>query len=188
MSAKREKLIEAALKLFCEKGFQNTSTANISKEAGVATGTLFLYFPSKEELINTLYKEKKQQLAQAFQEGLLVDTNIKNKLKHIWEKAVEWAIENKYAFRFLMMYNSSPFISNLTKEEAAASFSFTETFINDGIEQGIFLDLDPQLFQALFGGHWTATVDYLTQRPQIAQKQSIIEQTFNLFWKGVSKE
>jgi len=44
---KRTAIIEAALKLFTERGFHGTSTAQISKEAGVATGTLFNYFPTK---------------------------------------------------------------------------------------------------------------------------------------------
>ena len=56
---KRTAIIEAALKLFTERGFHGTSTAEISKEAGVATGTLFNYFPTKEDLINSLYFEVK---------------------------------------------------------------------------------------------------------------------------------
>ncbi|MDD3246000.1 MAG: TetR/AcrR family transcriptional regulator [Methanosarcina sp.] len=49
---KRTAIIETALKLFTERGFHGTSTAQISKEAGVATGTLFNYFPTKEDLVN----------------------------------------------------------------------------------------------------------------------------------------
>lgn len=48
---KRKAIMEAALKLFTERGFHGTTTTQISKEAGVATGTLFNYFPTKEDLI-----------------------------------------------------------------------------------------------------------------------------------------
>ncbi len=47
---KRTTIMKAALKLFTERGFHGTSTAQISREAGVATGTLFNYFPTKEDL------------------------------------------------------------------------------------------------------------------------------------------
>jgi AcrR family transcriptional regulator len=60
---KKAALLKAALKLFTERGFHGTSTAQISKEAGVATGTLFNYFPTKEDLINGLYFEVKGELS-----------------------------------------------------------------------------------------------------------------------------
>src|SRR5688572_2492236 len=118
MSEKRDRIIAAALKLFCENGFQNTSTANISKEAGVATGTLFVHFKSKDELINALYREIKQALAHYFQEDLDKEAPIGEQLFHFWQKAIDWAIDNPYQFRFFNMYSNSPFISSLTKEEA----------------------------------------------------------------------
>ena len=46
----RTAIIKAALKLFTERGFHDTSTAQISRKAGVATGTLFNYFPTKKDL------------------------------------------------------------------------------------------------------------------------------------------
>ncbi len=51
---KKESFFRAALKLFAVNGIRNTSTAKISKEAGTAAGTLFLYFPTKQDLINEL--------------------------------------------------------------------------------------------------------------------------------------
>jgi len=56
---KRTAIMDAALKLFTERGFHGTSTAQISEDAGVATGTLFNYFPTKGDLINSLYFEVK---------------------------------------------------------------------------------------------------------------------------------
>ena len=47
MSDKREKVLNAALKLFTERGIDSTSTASIAKEAGVGTGTVFHHFENK---------------------------------------------------------------------------------------------------------------------------------------------
>jgi Transcriptional regulator len=62
---KRTAIMEAALKLFTQRGLHGTSTAQISKEAGVATGTLFNYFPTKDDLINSLYFEMKGKLSRS---------------------------------------------------------------------------------------------------------------------------
>ncbi|MHC4416541.1 MAG: TetR/AcrR family transcriptional regulator [Planctomycetota bacterium] len=50
----RRRLIDVARKLFQTKGFQETSTRDISGGAGIATGTLFNYFPTKEHLALTI--------------------------------------------------------------------------------------------------------------------------------------
>ena len=51
---KKKKILESALKLFIEKGIDNTSTSLISKEAGIAAGTLYIYFETKVALISEL--------------------------------------------------------------------------------------------------------------------------------------
>lgn len=187
MSAKRTQIIHAALQLFCEKGFQYTSTASIAKEAGVATGTLFIYFPSKEALINTLYKESKQALTSYLQESLPSEADTKSKLKHIWTKANEWALANYTAFRFIHMFASSPFITHITREEVASTADFAGNFIKQAIEEGVLTQIDTQLFFRLFDGIWTSTVNYLSAAPDTINSASVIEQSFEIFWKGVSR-
>ncbi len=187
MSDKRELIIEAALKLFCENGFQNTSTALISKEAGVATGTLFLYFPSKEELINTLYIESKKELSTYLKEGLSKQKSFKLKIKHVWMRANEWALENQYAFRFIHMFSASPYISNVSRKKVASTVDFAEKFVLASIKEGVIARISIPLFFSIFDGLWTSTVNHLSTLRGTKNKQKIIEQSFEIFWKGVSK-
>ncbi len=51
---KRAAFLEVALKLFVENGVKDTSTAAIAREAGTAAGTLFLYFPTKQDLVDEI--------------------------------------------------------------------------------------------------------------------------------------
>jgi AcrR family transcriptional regulator len=187
MSSKREQIKEAALRLFCENGFQYTSTANISKQAGVATGTLFVYFPTKEVLINTLYKEAKQDLAQFLQEDLREEKDTKTTIKHIWLKAHAWALSNMYAFRFIHMYASSPFISQVTREEIASTADFAQHIIKKAITEGVITQMDISLFFQIFDGLWTSTINYIATLEKAENSDYIIEQAFEIFWKGVSK-
>ena len=188
MSAKRERIIEAAFKLFCENGFHSTSTAIISKEAGVATGTLFLYFRSKDELINALYREAKQEMAAVLQANIPAGAPFEQQLRHFWNRAISWALENKFAFRFLMMYSNSPFISCLTREEAASTFQFTKCLIEKAIKEDRITALDSNLFLSLFSAQLSATISYLARQPDLLNQQPVIDQTFGAFWKGVRKE
>jgi len=59
-SDKRTAILSASLTLFTERGFHGTPTSMIAREAGIATGTLFHYFKTKEELITALYLSVKK--------------------------------------------------------------------------------------------------------------------------------
>ena len=54
---KKNKIIDAAFKLFCEKGFYNTNTAEIAKVAGVSTGIVYSYFNDKKEIFLSAIKK-----------------------------------------------------------------------------------------------------------------------------------
>jgi AcrR family transcriptional regulator len=51
-----QRLVRAALELFSSRGYHDTTTAQIAKKAGVAEGTIYRHFPSKQQLLNELYR------------------------------------------------------------------------------------------------------------------------------------
>jgi len=56
--ARPQELIDAALELFAEKGFSATRSEEVAARAGVAKGTLYLYYPSKEELLKAVISQR----------------------------------------------------------------------------------------------------------------------------------
>jgi AcrR family transcriptional regulator len=70
------------------------ATSAISSAAGVAEGTLFTYFPTKDELVNALYREIKLELADAMMSGFPRKKNIRTRLQHIWDGYVHWGLAN----------------------------------------------------------------------------------------------
>src|SRR5689334_17659099 len=63
----QEKILRVALELFSTKGFYKTTTRQISRKAGVAEGTLFNYFRSKEDLALYFFEQEVQGLIDCFQ-------------------------------------------------------------------------------------------------------------------------
>ena len=55
--ATRKRILQAARRLFADNGYDSTTTRDIAKEAGIASGTLFNYFPSKEAVVACLANE-----------------------------------------------------------------------------------------------------------------------------------
>ena len=67
---KKENLRQSARELFSANGFKDTNVAEITRKAGVATGTFYLYYPSKEKLFMELYLEENLKLKQALMAGI----------------------------------------------------------------------------------------------------------------------
>ena len=59
---KKQALLKAVIELFAKDGFWHTTTANIAKHARVATGTLFTYFPTKNDLLDEVYLMIKREV------------------------------------------------------------------------------------------------------------------------------
>jgi AcrR family transcriptional regulator len=57
-AARREQILETALKLFAERGFDATSTRQIAKEVGIAEGLIFHYFPTKASLLTAILQDR----------------------------------------------------------------------------------------------------------------------------------
>src|ERR1700691_4989577 len=93
---KREAILEAAMSIFAAQGLA-APTAAISKAAGVAEGTLFTYFHTKDDLINALYREIKIQLAGALMSGFARKKDTRSKLRHVWDAYVDWGVQNPRA-------------------------------------------------------------------------------------------
>jgi AcrR family transcriptional regulator len=188
MSDKRSSIILAAFELFCENGFQNTTTANISKKAGVATGTLFLYFKSKDELIDELYKEAKGDLAVCMQKDLPVKGSIYEKMKHILVNTILWGMHQPYYFRFTHMYGLSPYISEKTKQETMANFAFAFSLLQEGIRKKMIINMEVDFLIQILNGHLNVIINYLHTNNKQKPSKKFLDNAFEILWKGISMD
>src|SRR5438552_17807271 len=58
---KRETLLRAAIRVFAHNGYFNSKVADIAREAGVADGTVYLYFKSKEEILHSIFDRSMEE-------------------------------------------------------------------------------------------------------------------------------
>src|SRR5437870_13488850 len=55
---KPQQIIDAAIRVFARNGYYNSRVSDIAREAGIASGTIYLYFKAKDEILVTLFREK----------------------------------------------------------------------------------------------------------------------------------
>jgi AcrR family transcriptional regulator len=105
-------ILDAALEVFAEHGVDGVAVPEIAARARVATGTIYRYFPSKEALVNELYRKKKEALGQRL--NVAVDRNREPKelFAAFWERMVSFAREEPQAYRFLELQDHRPYLDD----------------------------------------------------------------------------
>jgi AcrR family transcriptional regulator len=185
---KRAALIHAAMKLFPERGFHGTPTAMISKEAGVSAGTLFHYFPTKEDLINATYYAAKAGVVKAMVTGLDDELTTEGKIRRILINNIRWSIENPHEFLFLEQFGCSPYITRITKEEIAKDYEFIRRLVNDCIREGKVRKMNGELLPYMLQGAIAAAVKKSLREGPGQDVDELIDEVYRLIWVWISAE
>jgi AcrR family transcriptional regulator len=81
----RERILNAALQLFRERGFEAATMREIAERSGMATGAAYYYFPSKDSIVLAFYERASNEMAPLLEEALATGTDLRQRL----QRAVE---------------------------------------------------------------------------------------------------
>ncbi|MEN6396956.1 MAG: TetR/AcrR family transcriptional regulator [Methanoregula sp.] len=183
---KREAILETALVLFTKRGFYGTPTAMISREAGVATGTLFFYFRTKEDLIDELYRQIKSEAAAALQEGVDREQTTRAKIRRVGENAIAWSTTNQNKFRFMEQFAHSSFVSMTAHEEGISHFLFLKELIRDGIQEGVVRESETELLCAVLASSLSGLAARIMETPDPVRQKILVRQGLTFIWNGIA--
>jgi AcrR family transcriptional regulator len=114
---KRERIIEATIKLISEYGFHGTPMSMIAQEAGVGAGTIYRYFKDKDTLVLEIF----EQVNGAFKRTLLheydASRSIRDRFLHLCRGIFQYGIKNPYEFKFIEQFYNSPYGTSLRREK-----------------------------------------------------------------------
>lgn len=119
---KRQAILDAALRVVAERGIAHAPTWAISKAAGVAEGSLFTYFESKDELMTELYLELRQEFSRHL-EDFPHETDAQTRLKFIWDRYLELGARYPERLKVLTQLRAS---GTLFKENEKPAFAYVE--------------------------------------------------------------
>jgi len=109
-SDKAEAILGAALDLFVERGFHGTSVPSVADKAGVAAGTIYHYFPSKEALVNVLYKRWKSEISMQLVTRFPEDRPVREQFRTLWERMADFAVEHPRELAFLELHHHGSYL------------------------------------------------------------------------------
>ncbi|MEO0266114.1 MAG: TetR/AcrR family transcriptional regulator [candidate division WOR-3 bacterium] len=186
----KEKILIAARNIFGQKGFYETKMDDIAREAGIAKGTLYLYFKSKEELYECLIKIGLNLIEQAILEILEAPKSFSEKLKEIIAYIIDILSDNR-EFVLRIMYEmplaqiwKEDFKQKIFGEGQRLAESFRK-FVIEGINVGFFNEYDPDILTNVLIGAITRPVFvyFLEKKDMERLKIDLFEVIKNAFCK-----
>lgn len=184
---KKDLIINAALKLFVESGFHGTATSKIAQEAGIANGTLFQYFKTKDELVIALYIFVKDELALFIAKNTKETKDLKEVIKSQILSSLFWALDNSIKFRFIQQFHTSPYIGQVEQEVLYKQVEPHLTLIQKGIEQGVLKSLPADLIFSLMSNQVFGLYQFITSKElSKVQQHETIETTFEMLWDMIT--
>jgi AcrR family transcriptional regulator len=184
---KRNAILDAATRVFAERGLTAAPTSEISKQAGVAEGTLFTYFRTKDDLINALYREIKLELADAIMSGFPRKKSVRTRLRHVWDSYVNWGVTSPEQRKVLAQLQVSGMLSKESIEAGSAPFVEMQNMTRDAIERHILRgDLPIELISKMLGALAEATMDLIVLKPAMANKYR--NGGFEIYWAGIARK
>ncbi|MEJ7699954.1 MAG: TetR/AcrR family transcriptional regulator [Pyrinomonadaceae bacterium] len=140
ISDKREAILNAAVKVFAQKGFFNSKVADVAGEAGIADGTVYLYFKSKDEILHSIFDRAMEEF---ISEGKREISEIKEAAERL-QRIAELHLEKLGADRNLAIVfqvelrGSTKFMEEFSAAGFAEYLEIIHQTIEEGQQTGIF--------------------------------------------------
>ena len=182
---KRNAILSAATEVFAERGL-GAPTSAISSAAGVAEGTLFTYFKTKDEMVNALYREIKVELADAMMSGFPRRASIRNRLQHVWNSYTDWGIANPMQQKVLQQMAVWSGLTEESKRAGTAPFLEIEKTAEAAVAQHAFQDLPLEFIAAAMSALADTTMEFMRRQPKRASRYQ--STGFEMLWAAVRRK
>jgi AcrR family transcriptional regulator len=183
---KQAEILKAALKLFVSYGFHGTPTSMIAKEAGVANGTLFHYYSTKDELIVALYVSVKTQMTDCMMPADNKNEPLVEICRRFYTNALNWGLNNNTEFRFLQQFSSSPYTAMIPEAMQQQGHAWVSVILL-GIERKEIKAMPAEYITSILSSHLFGVSQYIMNTEMTTtERKKLIDESFDMVWKMIS--
>ncbi len=140
VSDKREAILRSAIKVFAQKGYFNAKVADIAGEAGIADGTVYLYFKSKEEILHSVFDRAMEEFIAEGKREIAAIEIADGRLRRIAQLHLErLGADRDLAIVFQVeLRGSTKFMEEFSGGGFAEYLDLIKTTIEEGQKTGVF--------------------------------------------------
>jgi TetR/AcrR family transcriptional regulator, fatty acid metabolism regulator protein len=186
---KREAIMRAATKVFARSGYFSSKVADVAREAGVADGTVYLYFKSKEEILHSIFDRSVEAALADGRRQLKDIADPREKLRRIALLHLEWlGADRDLAVVFQVeLRGSTKFMEEFSAAGFAEYLGLIRATIEEGQRAGVFRsELNANVGAKIFYG----ALDEMATNWILSQRRyklaPMADQVLDIFLNGVS--
>jgi AcrR family transcriptional regulator len=181
---KIEAIYSATLQIVLQSGFSGLKMPDIAKAAGLATGTLYIYFKNKEDLVNTLYLQLKSRKMKGLFSQYDPSVPFRSCFRQLWYAYFKLNLVNLQEAVFLEQYFRSPYLQNEVKLQEKQLFLPIYELLDRGKKEQIIKNLDSELLLVQLTGpiHEMTRLSY---SEDFSITDAVLEQAFQMAWDGL---
>jgi AcrR family transcriptional regulator len=178
---KRQALLDAAAEFVASLG-TGASTAKIANAAGVSEGTLFTYFPTKDDLLNQLFLEIETHLTETMLAPYPADASAKDRLFMVWNRLIDWGLAHATARKALRQLKVSDRVKPESRNRCRAMQRDARTMVEQCLAGHAAPDRIAFYIDTILFDLADISINAVTAKPQ--ESDEIRQAGFDLFWKG----
>lgn len=183
---KRDKILNTMLELVVKQGIQATPMSQVVKESGVAAGTIYHHFSSKDEIINELYLNLKREFGKALTGNNPPATDYKGLFFQTWKNLYDYFCENETLFHFAEQIGHCTMITPETKQKGEVYYLPILEFFAAGVAQNHLREMDLKLMSNLIYGNIVTAVQ-LTLSGDLIMTRERLDAVIQSSWDSVAK-
>jgi len=137
---KPHQIIEAAVRVFARKGYYNSRVSDIAREAGIAAGTIYLYFKTKDDILVTLFRDKMAEFVEAVRKAIADEPDAASKVRRLVALHFGLLEEDPDLAEVLQveLRQGQKFFRGASGQEIGAYFSLIGSVLEEGVGEGRF--------------------------------------------------
>jgi TetR/AcrR family fatty acid metabolism transcriptional regulator len=186
---KRERILDAAVRVFAKEGFYGAKVAQIAQAAGVADGTIYLYFKSKDDLLISLFEDRMDRVNATLREAISSSVDPVDCIRRIVRLHLELVQKNRHMAEVVTveLRQSAKFIKEYANPKFGEFLHLIANAVAEGQSSGVLrADVDPAIFaRALFGALDEIALAWLVKGKERIDLPRAAEQLANLFIDGL---
>ena len=177
-------IARATFTLVEQTGLSGLTMAAIAREAGLATGTLYVYFKSKEELLVALYERAKTETAASLMHGDDPRAPFRARFQHMWMNWLDHRLKHYAQVVFLEQYYNSPWFTEESRNLSARLFKDWTDLIETARSQQILKNVPTPMLINAIGGSVRETANML-RAGALERTDAHLAMAFGLCWDGI---
>ena len=185
---KYKQIIDAAVIVIAENGYHQAQVSKIAKQAGVADGTIYLYFKNKEDILISLFNEKMGYFIEKIQEEIADKKTAKEKLFTLVEKHFSMIAADKHLaiVTQIELRQSNKELRMKINEVLKDYLVVVDNVLQEGINNGELRDnLDVRLARQMIFGTMDETITTWVMNDQKYDLTKLVPKVHDMFIHGL---